>query len=245
MTIELTVLGCAASFAAPASGPCSGYLVRLAGRAIWIDCGAGTFERLQRHTVVEDLDAVVITHRHADHCVDLLGYEVLLRFYRGLERGPRVFAPSEVADRLEALSGGIGEFFAWDEVSDGDERAVGDARLRFSRTDHPVPTVAVEVSTGEKRLVYTSDTGPGWSPATFGDRPSLLLSEATYQRDGEGPPIHLTAAQAGALAASVAARRLMITHLSPLLDPSISVADAESAFGGPVTLAAPDLRVRI
>lgn len=245
MTIELTVLGCSGSYAAPAAGPCSGYLVRAGATAIWMDCGNGTFERLQRHLVVDDLDAVVITHRHADHCVDLLSLEVMLQFFRGQSKGPPVLAPAEVREALEGLSAGTGEFFAWDEVGDGDERAVGEARLRFSRVDHPPPTVAVEVSAGGKRLVYTSDTGPAWSPVAFGNRPDLLLAEATYQRGSEGPPFHLTAAQAAAMAGAVDARRLMLTHISPILDSSASVAEAEDVLGREVMLAAPDLRVRI
>lgn len=245
MTLELTVLGCSGSYGSPALGPCSGYLLRGARAAIWLDCGSGTFERLQQHAVPEDVSAVVVTHRHADHCVDLLGLETFLAFYRGLDAGPPVLAPPEVREALAPLAAGVGDFFAWDEVGDGDVRTVGDVELRFSRTAHPPPTLAVEASAGGKRLVYTSDTGPEWSASVFGERPDLLLAEATYQRGAEGEPIHLTAAQAGALASEVAARRLMLTHLAPLLDPAVSVAEAEDTFDGRVTLAASGLRVRI
>lgn len=246
MSIELTVLGCSGSYASPALGPTSGYLL-VAGRStVWLDCGSGTFERLQRHAAPEDLSAVVITHRHPDHCVDLLGLAMMLRYYRGRETGPPVYAPAEVAGVLGALWAETEHYFPWHEVGDGDKRTLdGDLTLRFSRTDHPVPTVAVEAEAGGTRLVYTSDTGPGWSAAAFGSGPDLLLAEATYQTGHEGPPIHLTAAQAGAMAAEAGARRLVLTHLAPDLDPAVSVAEAEDAFGGPVTLAAPDLRVRI
>lgn len=245
MTLELTVLGASGSYAAPASGPCSGYLVRAGPTAVWVDCGNGTLERLQRHVVAEDLDAVVITHRHPDHCVDVLSFEVLLHYYRGFASGPPVLAPAEVVEALSGLSPSIGEFFDWDMVTDGSERDIGDVTLRFSRTDHPPETLALEIGAGGKRLVYTSDTGPGWSAAVFGSRPDLLLAEATYQRGAEGDPVHLTAFQAGEMAAAVDARALMLTHVAPLLDPAASVAEAEEAFAGPVSLAAPDLRVRI
>lgn len=245
MSIELTVLGCSGSYNSPALGPCSGYLVRAGATTIWLDCGNGTFEPLQNHVVVEDLSAVVITHRHPDHCVDLTGLATLLHIFRGLESGPPVYAAPEVCDRLVALNSGMAELFAWDDVADGDTRTVGEASLRFSETDHSAPTVAVEVESGGKRLVYTADTGPGWSASAFGSRPDLLVSEATYQRGIEGPPIHLTAAQAGQMAKSVDARRLMLTHLAPMLDPAASVVEAQETFGASVTLAAPGLRVRI
>lgn len=244
MSLELTVLGASGSFGAPAGGACSGYLVRSEGTAVWLDCGNGTFANLQRHLAVEDLSAVVVTHRHPDHCVDLLGLHVLLAYY--LRRpGPPVYAPEEVLESLEALSSGVRTELSWHEVGDGDARGIGDLGMRFSRTDHPVPTVAVEITASDRRLVYTSDTGPGWSVAELGHGADLALSEATFQEGSDGDPVHLTAAQAGAAAREAGARRLMITHLLPLLDPALSVAEAEEAYGADVVLAAPHLRVRI
>ncbi len=245
MSLELTVLGASGSYGAPAGGACSGYLVRSAGAAVWLDCGNGTLVNLQRHLPVEDLTAVVVTHRHPDHCVDLFGLHTLLAFY--LERGgPPVYAPAEVLDSMSSMSSHLDDgTFEWDEVGEGDSRLVGDLELRFALTDHPPPTVAVEIASATSRLVYTADTGPGWSPAAFGERPELLLSEATYQRGAQGAPIHLTAAQAAEAAEEVGARRLMLTHLSPLLDPSASIAEAGERFAGELRLAAPHLRVRI
>lgn len=242
--IELTVLGCAGGYPAPAYGAASGYLLRSGGTAIWVDCGSGTFAALQRHLVTSDLAGVVITHRHPDHCVDLLGLRVHLLYDLG-RAGVPVLAPAEVRERLEGLWDGDDDTFAWDEVGDRDQRTLGDFTFRFSRTDHPVPTVALDARAGGKRLVYTSDTGPGWSVGEFDARADLVLSEASYQSGAEGAPLHLTAAQAAEGARAAAARRLMITHLWPTLDPAASVAEAEEAFGARVTLAAPDLRVRI
>src|SRR6185295_16651912 len=91
------------------------------------------------------------------------------------------------------------------------------------------------------RLVYTSDTGPGWSPEVFGPGANLILSEATYQHDDIRAPIHLSARQAGELARAAQAKQLMLTHLWPSLDPAASVAEAADAFGKPVVLAAPHL----
>ena len=78
--------------------------------------------------------------------------------------------------------------------------------LRFSRTDHPPPTVAVEIAHDGKRLVYTADTGPDWSVEAFGPGADLVLSEATYQHDDIRAPIHLSARQAGEAAREPQAR---------------------------------------
>ena len=97
--VELTVLGCSGSYGAPAGGACSGYLVRTPDAVIWMDCGNGTFANLQQHVNPEELTAVVITHAHPDHCVDIYGLHVMYRF--GLERsGLPVYAPEGVESCL-------------------------------------------------------------------------------------------------------------------------------------------------
>jgi ribonuclease BN (tRNA processing enzyme) len=243
--VELTVLGCSGSYGAPAGGACSGYLVRSAGATLWLDCGNGTLANLQRDGIVDELTALVITHWHPDHCADIYGLHVLLKY--GLERtGLPVYAPEGLEARLGTLvDGDWGGVFAWSAVADGDAARVADCGLRFSRTAHPPPTLAVEVSAGGKRLVYTADTGPDWSPEAFGPGADLVLSEATFQRDNERSGIHLSARQAGAAARAAGARRLMLTHLWPGLDPTASTVEGSEAFGREVLLAAPHQRTRI
>ena len=242
--MELTVLGCSGSYGAPAGGACSAYLVRAGDQTIWMDCGNGSFANLQQHADPSDLTAVVITHGHPDHCVDLYGLHIMYRY--GLEgRGLPVYAAEGVEKTLEVLVGSFGETFDWHTVHDGDRVELGDAALRFSRTDHPPPTVAVEITHDGKRLVYTADTGPGWSVDAFGPGADLVLSEATYLHDDIRTKLHVSARQAGELARDAQARRLMITHLWPTIDPLASVEEASEAFGREVTLAAPHLSTHV
>jgi ribonuclease BN (tRNA processing enzyme) len=105
--------------------------------------------------------------------------------------------------------------------------------------------MAVEVAFGDHRLVYTSDTGPEWSPEVFAPGADLILSEATYQHDDIRAPIHLSARQAGELARAAQAKRLMLTHLWPSLDPVASIEEASEAFGRAVDLAAPHLVTQV
>lgn len=242
--MELTVLGCSGSYGAPAGGACSGYLVRAGDANIWMDCGNGTFANLQQHIDPSELSAVVITHGHADHSVDIYGLHVMYRY--GLEMGGLpVYAPEGLEPVLRELVGTFGDTFEWCEVGEGDKAHVGEALLRFSRTDHPPPTVAVEVTHDDKRLVYTADTGPEWSVGAFGAGADLVLSEATYMHDDIRVPIHYSARQAGELAREAGARRLMITHLWPTIDPVASVEEASEGYGNAVTLAAPHLSTHV
>jgi ribonuclease BN (tRNA processing enzyme) len=245
VAVELTVLGCSGSFGAPTGGACSGYLVRTAAATLWLDCGNGTLANLQRHAAVDDVTAVVVTHWHPDHCVDLYGLHVLLKY--GLERrGLPVYAPEGTEDRLGTLvDGDWGGVFAWAVVGDSDSVTVEDCGLRFSHTAHPPPTMAVEISADGKRLVYTADTGPDWSVEAFAPGADLVLSEATFQEPERGSGIHLTARMAGEAARAAGARRLMLTHLWPGLDPTASVVEGSEAFGREVLLAAPHQRTRI
>jgi ribonuclease BN (tRNA processing enzyme) len=238
--VELTVLGCSGSFGGPRKGACSGYLVRSGATSIWVDCGNGTFSHLQRHLAVEELSAVVLTHGHPDHCVDIYGLHVLLRY--ALEReGLPVYAPEGLEKFLLSLVHDWGNTFDWRVIGDGDATTVGDIDLRFSRTDHPPPTYAVEAASDGRRMIYTADTGPGWSVDAFAPGADLVLSEATYLHAHRPAPIHLSAHEAGAAARDAEARRLILTHLWPLLDPAAAAAEGSAAFGGPVTIATPDL----
>lgn len=242
--MELTVLGCSGSYGAPAAGACSGYLVRDGDTTIWMDCGNGSFVNLQRHVDPADLTAVVITHEHPDHCVDVYGLHVLLRY--GLERsGVPLFAPAGAEDRLGALVQ-WGDTFDWHAIDDGAQASVDGISLAFSRTDHPPPTYAVELTDAAKRrLVYTSDTGPGWSADAFAPGAHLLVSEASYEHADRRSPIHLSGRQAGEAARQAKAERLVLTHLWPQVDPKVVVEEGSDAFGAAATLAATDLTFTI
>jgi ribonuclease BN (tRNA processing enzyme) len=238
--MELTVLGCSGSYNAPPVGACSGYLLREGETTIWMDCGHGSFTNLQRQMDPGDLTAIVITHEHPDHCVDVYGLHVLLRY--ALERsGVPIYAPAGADERLGVLAD-WGDTFAWHAIDDGARATVGAIDLAFSRTDHPPPTFAVQASGADgRRLVYTSDTGPGWSVDAFAPGAELVLSEASYEEADLRSPIHLSGKMAGAAAREARAQRLVLTHLWPRVDPAVVCAEGSEAYGEAVIMAAVDL----
>jgi ribonuclease BN (tRNA processing enzyme) len=238
--MELTVLGCSGSFNGPHGEACSGYLLRVGDTAIWMDCGNGTFGHLQQHIAPEDLTAVVLTHGHPDHCADIYGLHVLLRY--GLEIGSLpVYAPEGLDKQLGALVSDWGDTFDWRTIGDEDATRIGEIDLRFSRTDHPPPTYAIEAEAGGKRLVYTADTGPEWSVDAFTPGADLVLSEASYLHEHRRSSIHLSARQAGTAAREARAKRLILTHLWPFVDHEAVLEEGAEAFGDPVSLAAQHL----
>ena len=92
-----------------------------------------------------------------------------------------------------------------------------------------------------RRLIYSADTGPGWGVGEFEPGADLVLSEATYLHRDRPAPIHLSAKEAGIAAREASAQRLILTHLWPYLDPNEVAEEGAEAFGGPVTIATPDL----
>lgn len=232
MGLRLTVLGCCGSYAGP-GGACSGYLVRAAGTNIWLDAGSGTMSNLQRHISLHDVDAVVLTHEHPDHWTDVEGFRVACAYV--IERtGVPVYAPAG----LRRLTYDFKHVMDWRVIEDGDRIDVGPAQLRFARTDHGPETLAVRVDCAGRSLGYSADTGPDWSLEALGSPLDLALVEATIPADKEGSvPGHLSARQAGAMAAAAGARRLLITHLWPTLNGPDMRTEASDAYGAPADLA--------
>lgn len=244
MALTITVLGSSGTWAS-ADSACSGYLVSDGATRVWIDCGPGTLSALQWHAGLDEIHALVVSHSHPDHCMELPVIRNAARYGLGVERLP-LYAPRGVLALLESLVGsqGITPTFSPKMIGDRSVANVGGLRLEFSRTDHPVETLAVRIDRrdgGGGAIVYSADTGPGWSLTRFGDGIDIAVVEATLLAadTGDADAVHLTASQAGADAKAAGVRRLVVTHVPPTGDPEVHRAEAEAAFGAPVELARP------
>lgn len=236
MPLTLTVLGTSGSYPGPGRA-CSGYLIQGGGATVWLEAGSGSMANLQEHVELADLDAVVLTHEHPDHCGDVNGLEVACTFGPGPDRMP-VYAPAPVKERLYAFSRSA---LDWHIVSADSKVEIGGQSWSFSRTDHPPETLAARIEADGAALGFTSDTGPGWSAAELGPL-DALLAEATFQdADAEAaePGVgHLSARQAGQMARDCGISRLILTHIWPEHDRELSRRQAEEAFGAGVEVAA-------
>lgn len=231
MGLTLTILGCSGSYPGPDEA-CSGYLVRTDRTSVWIDAGSGSMANLQKHVGLDAVDAVVLTHEHPDHSADLSGFYVACKYYLHRHHVP-VYAPAGVRDRAFYK----GRPLEWHIVSDGSCEAVGDLMLTFSRTQHPVETLAVRVDGGGRSLGYSADSGPEWELSALGPGLDLALCEATYLQSDEGKADHMSARQAGHSGRRAGAGRLVLTHLQPAVDRDAARAEAELSFGRAVDVA--------
>lgn len=245
--MRLIVLGSNGTYPTPGR-PASGYLVEAGGTVVLLDCGPGVFPRLLARGLLPD--AIVLSHVHGDHCLDLLPLFNHVRFDRPDIRGIPLVAPEGVVDRLAAFSGADPDHaffsvFEPQQVHGGDVIEIGPLSVRFGAATHPVPAVVTRVDHDARSLTYSGDTGPGGDLEEIAAGCDLLLCEATLQgTPGDDRfPHHLYASEAGAVARSAGVGRLVVTHLAPSLDRARSVAEAASEFEGVVELAEPGLEI--
>lgn len=220
--LRLIVLGCDGSYAGP-GGACSGYLVTTPNERVWIDTGPGTLGRVQRHVPLTEISAVVVTHEHPDHCGELPVLRNALKYLLDVSGLP-VITTEGTRQLVDQVCGDASPTFAWDVVRGGDERHVGDLRLRFVTADHPVETLAVRIDHPSGSLAYSSDTGPALGGAELdpdGTGVDLLVIEATMSPEHEGQAQHLSGAQAARFAIGAGARRIVVTHVAPGWDPEV------------------------
>jgi ribonuclease BN (tRNA processing enzyme) len=247
MSLTVTVLGCSGTYP-EAGGACSGYLVRSPTTAVWLDAGPGTLGNLQRHVALPDVDAVVVSHAHPDHWLELPVLRNALKYGLGLgDRHLPTYGTQETHDLLTAVvgrsHGGVAPTLDWHTIADRQHIEVGDLTVSFSRTDHPVETLAMRFDHDGRSLGYSADTGPGWSLSEFaalGPRGpvDLALCEASLDRSQERTVQHLSARQAGASAKAAGAGRLVLTHLVPGRDPAAAKVEATAVFDGSIEVAA-------
>lgn len=244
--LRLTVLGSATPYAS-VDNACSGYLVSGRGTRVWLDAGSGTLAQLQRHVRLDEVDAIWISHLHADHSADLLTayYAALFADVRLAAPIP-LYGPPGIADRLahfltnSANRSPVESAFAVHELDDGHRARVGALTMTSRAVEHGIPAFAVHIEAEGRTLAYSGDTAPCANLAELAAGCDVLLCEAdSTQAPAEGPQVHHTPEDAGDTATAARAARLIVTHVGRSLTPQQAVTRASARFTGPVDHAAP------
>lgn len=246
MTVKLTVVGCSGSYPGPDSAA-SCYLLQAEheGRTwnLVLDMGNGALGQLQRYVDPLAVDAVLISHLHADHCVDMTSYYVLRKYHpTGSQPKIPVWGPKRTSRRLAKAydlprQPGMNEEFDFHRYAD--PFRVGPFEVEAFAVDHPVEAFAMRITVDGVTISYSGDTGP--TPALFevAADADLFLCEASFRHGDDNPPsLHLTGVEAGEAAARAGAKRLVVTHVPPWHDAGAILAEAKSAYDGPLELAA-------
>jgi ribonuclease BN (tRNA processing enzyme) len=234
--MELTVLGRHAPYAPP-GGAMNGYLIQHGSTAVMIDAGSGTAARLQQYLPMEQLTAVVISHLHEDHIADAHSLRFIWMAAQMAGRTTdklQLYAPDQPAERYRWLQGGE----EWQDlhVYDPDRLLLlGDLQIRFTRTNHPLPTYAMRITpVGADGPVffYTADTGESPTVLAAARGADLLVVEASLLEAYAAKRVfgHYTAAEAAALARDAGVKRCLLTHIWPGLDPQRLLDEARPIF---------------
>jgi ribonuclease BN (tRNA processing enzyme) len=232
----------------PLEGACSCYLVSHETTRVLLDFGPGALERLWARGLIGAVDAIVVSHMHVDHVLDLLPLSgEVARAYAGHER-TRLYVPrGRGLQVLDRLAGAIGsnpnrfhDAFEIREYDDAQAVEIGALRMTFSRTAHPELCYAARITDGSSTLVYGADGAYDDRLVRFAAGADVLLLEATYLDDG--PALehqgHMTGEQAAAVAREAGARGLVITHVGPWAgENDENLRRARAQFGGEVELA--------
>lgn len=239
--MRLTVVGCSGSIPGP-DNPASCYLLEAEGFRLVVDLGSGALGAIQRYVGTSDVDAVCLSHLHADHFIDMCSFWVA-RTYSSEGAQPRipVYGPAAAARRVASANDDPDVTGAFDFVTlTPGRRQIGPFGVTVGHVAHPVETFAFRFEHDGRVLAYSGDTGECPVLVDMARSADVLLCEATFlEQPGIPPDLHLTGRQAGQHAAAADVGHLVLTHLDADNDPALSLAEAQGAFRGPVSLAAP------
>jgi len=246
--VRITVLGKSPAWQ-DAGGACSGYLVEADGCCLLLDCGNGVFAKLRAQRDLTQVQAVVISHLHADHFFDLVPYAYALTYShaaRAAGSRPLLYVPPGGRETLRRITGAwdaeelIEHAFDLHEYDSAQEVDLDPLRVGFHEVPHFIRTHAVRLRdvAGGGTFTYGADCRPNDEIVAFARDSDLLLLEATLEQPEEaGCRGHLTPTEAGEHARRAGAGRLVLTHFSGDHDQAQARGEAERAFGGPVELA--------
>lgn len=255
--MRLTIIGKSPAWQ-DAGGACSAYLVEHGETSILVDCGNGAFGKLRQFRDYVDIDAVVISHLHADHCFDLVPYSFALTHAPRQQPVPVPPWPANENPARPALFGPpgslagfarIGELVGMErllldsfdvgEYAPGDPLKIGDLSLTFHHVPHYIDAYAINITDPDGgRITYGADCRPCEELVAAARGTDLLLVEATVPRpERDGIRGHLTPAEAADHAARAGAARAVLTHISDEIDPEWALAQGRTTFDGPLSIA--------
>jgi len=221
--------------------------LRESGFQATVDGGTGTMRRQAELGIdFRATDTLFFTHIHPDHTLDVLHFLFATRYTPGFERarpvrvlGPKGFGTflDRLRDPIVRWTEGGKEGVVVEELSDGETREEGPLRLSVRELSHAVVDLGYRFTApGGGSVVFTGDTGACEELVELAEGADVLVSECSG--DAAHPaPGHLTAPEVGRIAARAGVGQVVLTHLYPLADDRVRIAEVQAEYAGPVLLA--------
>jgi ribonuclease BN (tRNA processing enzyme) len=249
--LKLTVLGSSAAWSERPGRPSSSYLLECDGAAILLDLGQGALASLFPHREPSTITAIVVSHMHGDHHVDLIPLRNLLYYGYDAPRSIGLHVPDELRRRYDVFLGedGFLDVLVGPDLFEGTRR-IGPFVVQVHPVMHSEHSYAFRVSDGEDPegpgLVYSGDCGRADDLLPLIRKGDTLLCEAFWSTLEPIPSAnHLSAGQAAEVAIRGGASDLILTHILDAHDPAAALRAASDIFPGSVRLAEPEMVVPI
>jgi ribonuclease BN (tRNA processing enzyme) len=248
--IELTVLGAGPAYTSRPGAVGASYLLRSGTDAIVLDLGQGAFTNLAGAIEPSSLEAVIVSHLHPDHFIDLVPLRHYLLWDFDPPRRVAVLGPAGLAERIDALHDEVGFCAASLDVGalgGPGVRTVGSFVVEASLIRHTDESYGFRVTAGGgPGLVYSGDCGDADGLRSLIRRGDTLLSEASFGTDPVAAGSeHLNAADVGRIAAASGAGRILLTHVLMGHDREATVAATRDLAGVDVSIVDPGDRFSI
>jgi ribonuclease BN (tRNA processing enzyme) len=250
--MDLLVAGSGAAYPDRPGTASSTYVIEHDGAAICLDLGQGGFAGIAGRLEPSTLEAVVVSHLHPDHFIDLIALRHYLRYEFAPPRRVRVISPRGLRRRLDGATGEADFAAGTLEIAD---RAEGQVRagpfiVESRRVTHTADSYATRVTLAAApdgpAIVYSGDCGRAADLAPLIRPGDVLLCEVAF---GPGPvpvpDLHLDGAAVGRLAAGTRVSQLLLTHLQMNRDPAATMEAARTEYGGRVSLVSDGDRISI
>ena len=246
---ELVVLGAGPAFTDQVGATGAAYLLQHAAGSVLLDLGQGSFPRLAHASEPSELNAVLISHLHPDHFVDLVPLRHYLRWHLAPPRRVRVIGPAGLTARLDGLHGEPGFSAATLDIEDlaVGFHSIGPFTIQAALVTHTDESYGFRVAIGGgPGLVYSGDCGRGDDLLALLRPGDMLLSEVSF---GAGPvphdAAHLDGPAVGRVAAAGAAEGVLLAHILMGQDRPATIAAVHGSFTGPVRFVDPGDRIAI
>jgi len=244
---RLIVAGSSSSVPRP-DRACSSYLIEDGDSSVVFDLGSGSLANLRRYVDYDRVGAIVISHMHADHFLDLIPLRYALRYGSRQRQAklPIYLPPGGLATLKQLVSafadeGGefLSDVFALSEYDPSRPLALDGATLHFAPTAHFVPAFAIRWQRDGSSLTYSADTAPDATVSALARGCDLFLCEATLRLDEReiGPRGHSSGLEAAEMAHDAGARRLVLTHYGEASTAADLDDAARTRYAGPITVA--------
>src|SRR3954465_9956389 len=191
--MKLTVAGCAGTFPGPGAA-CSSYLLEHDGFHLLIDAGNGSTGELQKSIGLLDIDAVMISHLHGDHYLDLITYTYARRYHPAGSPGRLpVHGPSDIREHIAGAFGRpvddlLSEVYDFHPLAGPGHVQIGPFELEVGAVNHPIETYGMGIPAGGRTLAYSADTGVSDELVKLARHADVFLCEASYLEGEDNPP---------------------------------------------------------